>query len=91
MEKTRYWQKTISEAERSGISMREFCRWHWLRETQFYREQDNLAERHPSPMQKSAHGETSVLLGCCLPCSPSYAHLLKAQHVPTLDTSGCIQ
>ena len=35
-EKARYWQRTISEAVRSGISIREFCRRHRLRESQFY-------------------------------------------------------
>ena len=36
VEKARYWQRTISEAARSGISIREFCRRHRLRESQFY-------------------------------------------------------
>ncbi len=35
-EKSRYWQRTISEAARSGISIREFCRRRRLREGQFY-------------------------------------------------------
>lgn len=35
-EKARYWQKTISEAVRSGMSIREFCRRRRLRESQFY-------------------------------------------------------
>ena len=35
-EKARYWQKTISEAARSGISIRQFCRQRRLRESQFY-------------------------------------------------------
>jgi hypothetical protein len=35
-EKARYWQKTISEAARSGISIRAFCRQRRLRESQFY-------------------------------------------------------
>ena len=34
VEKARYWQRTISEAARSGISIREFCRRHRLRESQ---------------------------------------------------------
>jgi hypothetical protein len=34
--KARYWQRTISEAARSGISIREFCRRRRLRESQFY-------------------------------------------------------
>jgi transposase-like protein len=35
-EKAQYWKKTIREAARSGMSMREFCRRHRLRESQFY-------------------------------------------------------
>ena len=35
-EKARYWQRTISEAARSGMSIREFCRRRRLRVSQFY-------------------------------------------------------
>jgi len=35
-EKARYWKRTISEAARSGMSIREFCRRRQLRESQFY-------------------------------------------------------
>ncbi len=35
-EKARYWQRTISEAARSGMSIREFCRRRRLKEGQFY-------------------------------------------------------
>jgi transposase-like protein len=34
--KARYWQVKLGEAARSGISIREFCRRHRLRESQFY-------------------------------------------------------
>jgi len=36
MEKERYWQRTIREAVRSGMSIREFCRQRRLKESQFY-------------------------------------------------------
>ena len=36
VEKQRYWQRTIGEAARSGISIREFCRQRRLKEPQFY-------------------------------------------------------
>jgi transposase-like protein len=36
VEKARYWQRTIREAARSGKSIREFCRQHRLKESQFY-------------------------------------------------------
>ncbi len=35
-EKARYWQRTIGEAVRSGMSIREFCRRRRLKESQFY-------------------------------------------------------
>jgi hypothetical protein len=36
VEKARYWQRTIREAARSWMSIREFCRQHRLKESQFY-------------------------------------------------------
>jgi transposase-like protein len=51
VEKARYWQRTISEAARSGISIREFCRRHRLRESQFYWWQRKL---------KAGRGERTV-------------------------------
>jgi hypothetical protein len=35
-EKARFWQRTISEAARSGTSIRQFCRQRRLKESQFY-------------------------------------------------------
>src|SRR5438876_10629110 len=36
VEKQRYWQRTIGEAARSGMSIREFCRQRRVKESQFY-------------------------------------------------------
>jgi len=36
VEKARYWQRTIREAARSGMSIREFCRQRRVKESQFY-------------------------------------------------------
>jgi hypothetical protein len=36
VEKQRYWQKTIRDAARSGMSIREFCRQRRLKDSQFY-------------------------------------------------------
>ena len=36
VEKARYWQRTISEAARSGMSIRAFCRQRRLRKSRFY-------------------------------------------------------
>jgi transposase len=36
VKKARYWQRTISEAARSGMSIRAFCRERRLKESQFY-------------------------------------------------------
>ena len=44
-EKARYWQRTISEAARSGISTRQFCRQRRLKESQFYWWQHKLRAR----------------------------------------------
>ena len=35
-EKARYWQQRLGEAARSEISIREYCRRHRLKESQFY-------------------------------------------------------
>jgi|SRR5208337_188526 len=45
VEKARYWQRTIREAVRSGMSIREFCRQRRLRESQFYWWQGKLKAR----------------------------------------------
>ncbi len=36
VEKQRYWKKTIGDAARSGMSIREFCRQRQLKESRFY-------------------------------------------------------
>jgi transposase-like protein len=36
VEKARYWQQRLSEAARSGMSIREYCRRRRLKESQFY-------------------------------------------------------
>src|SRR5438094_9284485 len=36
VEKQRYWQRTIGEAARSGMSIREFCRQRRVKESQSY-------------------------------------------------------
>ena len=36
VEKARYWQQRLGEAARSGNSIREYCRRHRLKESQFY-------------------------------------------------------
>jgi hypothetical protein len=45
VEKQRYWQRTIGDAARSGMSIREFCRQRRLRESQFYWWQRKLKMR----------------------------------------------
>ena len=52
-EKARYWQRTIREAVRSGMSIREFCRQHRLKESQFYWWQHKLkAGRQERPIRE---------------------------------------
>jgi hypothetical protein len=36
VEKQQYWQKTIGDAARSGMSIRELCRQRRLKDSQFY-------------------------------------------------------
>lgn len=58
MEKQRFWQRTIGEAARRGMSIREFCRQHRLKESQFYWWQRKLkAGRQERTMRsKGANG-----------------------------------
>jgi transposase-like protein len=60
-EKARYWQRTISEAVQSGISIRQFCRQRRLKESQFYRWQHKLrSRRQAGTTSKSGdHGRRS--------------------------------
>ena len=46
MGKERYWQRTIREAARSGMSIREFCRQRRLKERQLYWWQHKLKVGH---------------------------------------------
>ena len=47
VEKAQYWRRTISEAARSGTSIREFCRRRRLKESQFYWWQRRLRTGRP--------------------------------------------
>jgi hypothetical protein len=55
-EKARYWQRTISEAARSGMSIRAFCRQRRLRESQFYWWQHKLRVRRQGGATPRASG-----------------------------------
>jgi hypothetical protein len=57
-EKAHYWQRTISEAARSGISVRQFCRQRRLKESQFYWWQHKLraSRRDGTTPRSSANG-----------------------------------
>jgi hypothetical protein len=64
-EKQRYWQRTIREAARSGLSIREFCRQRKLSVGQLYWWQRRLKEaRHPQTSRKpgAAGGPASFAL-----------------------------
>jgi hypothetical protein len=58
-EKARYWQRTISEAARSGISIRQFCRQRRLKESQFYWWQHKLwpGRRAGTTLRPSGNGK----------------------------------
>ena len=62
MEKEKYWQKTIRDATRSGLSIREFCHRHNLKESQFYWWQRSLKMRrrnHSTPPRDNACNNTA--------------------------------
>jgi hypothetical protein len=52
-EKARFWQRTIREAARSGMSIREFCRQRRVKEGQFYWWQHKLKVGRQERMRKS--------------------------------------
>lgn len=63
LEKSRYWQKVIREAARSGLSIREFCRRRRLQENQFYRWQRRLKEgRRPQTLRGGGRGQATFAL-----------------------------
>ena len=45
VEKERYWRQVVGDAARSGLSIREFCRRHDLKESQFHWWQRTLKNR----------------------------------------------
>jgi len=46
VEKERYWEKVVREAARSGLSIREYCRRHDVKESRFHWWQRKLKDRH---------------------------------------------
>ena len=60
-EKRRFWLRMIGEAARSKTSIREFCRQHRLKESQFYWWQRKLkASRQGRTMRsQGAHGQAA--------------------------------
>jgi transposase len=63
LEKQRYWQRTIGEAARSGMSIREFCRQRQVKQSQFYWWQRKLkADRQERKMALGGDGRASFAL-----------------------------
>jgi transposase-like protein len=64
VEKARFWQRTIREAARSGLSTRAFCRQHKLHESQFYWWQRRLtaAQSTPRGRNQAAKAATFALV-----------------------------
>ncbi len=65
VEKERYWQRTVREAARSGMSIREFCRQRRLKESRFYWWQRRLKVGRQQGMmrrQGTDRGATSFAL-----------------------------
>lgn len=61
VEKQRYWQRTIGDAARSGMSIREFCRQRRLKEGQFYWWQRKLKGCRRQPNEPTYSGGSSKL------------------------------
>ncbi len=59
VEKERRWQKTIREAARSGLSIREFCRQRKLHESQFYWWQRRLTVARQAPKSQKQKGASA--------------------------------
>ena len=63
VKKQRYWRRTIGEAARSGMSIREFCRQRQVKESQFYWWQRQLkADGQERTMAPSGDGRASFAL-----------------------------
>ena len=64
VKKQRYWQRTIGEAARSGMSIREFCRRRQVKESQFYWWQHQLKAdgRREGTMASGGDGRASFAL-----------------------------
>lgn len=60
VEKERYWRRTIREAACSGLSIREFCRRHELKESQFHWCQRRLRAGRESNAKGTPSGEGSA-------------------------------
>ena len=64
-QKQRYWEKTIREAARSGVSVREFCQRRKLNVGQFYwwrRRLEQARQRRTLGKPSAARGKTSFAL-----------------------------
>ena len=64
-EKQRYWEKTIREAARSGVSVREFCQRGKLNVGQFYwwrRRLERTRQERTIGKPRAARGQTSFAL-----------------------------
>ena len=85
VEKERYWQRTIGEAARSGISIPEFCRQRRLKECQFYWWQCKLkAGRQERTMRRQGANES-----CCGIFETSSDQAYGVEGLLEGDRSGC--
>jgi len=61
LKKRQFWQRTIHEAVRSKLSIREFCRQHRLKEGQFYWWQRRLnGQRRTQGLQRHKTNGTTA-------------------------------
>lgn len=57
LEKEREWRGTIREAARSGLSIREFCRQHRVKERQFYWWRQKLQQEGARGRRRGGRGK----------------------------------
>jgi hypothetical protein len=62
VEKERKWRKVIGEQRRSGLSIRQYCRQHGLREPSFYAWRGELKRRREARCEKFSESRSTAFV-----------------------------
>ena len=76
-EKTRYWQRTIQEAVRNGMSIREFSRQRRLKESQFYWWQHKLKASGQERMRRGDGNPGAASFALVSDCENAQSEMLR--------------